>query len=334
MKPREGTGEPGASVPSSPPGRPAESESRVEKPSVYFDDTQTLCIRASAFGNSLHSLVAAKQGLRAQPWDDKTLGYFAEGNLHEASIIERLAPIVGQTTRQQEEVTLEFEFAGVRVKIVGHIDGYNETQKALVEVKALGDSTYKKFKSSGLGGLERYEWQTSIYAHALGVVNIIFACKNRNSGEIDYQILQPRYTLDDIATRARVIAERHDAQTRPGEKCSDFPCRYSHLHIPDAPGESLSDARLEQLCLDDYLLGTQIKKLQDRREEVRADVRSVIGDKQKVKAGEWSVVVTVQSRKKWDYKGLEARYGDALSDFVSSTESETLRITKKGADVE
>ena len=189
--------------------------------------------RASSLGSCIKSLIAGRLGYEPlDVWSDMQI--LKEGDLHEGDVVNRLREQGFIISRQQQE--LEYVLSGFGVRITGHIDGVSQYRRSenetdppcLLEIKSMGDSSFKDFKRRGWGTpglIQKYKWQTSFYMLMLNMP-MMFVCKNRNSGEIYTDLVKvPFYSLAEIVARITAIEIAARNNDIP-EKCewAMYPC--------------------------------------------------------------------------------------------------------------
>ncbi len=235
--------------------------------------------RASSLGSCLKSLIAGRLGYDGlDVYSDMQV--LKEGDLHEGDVVNRLREQGFIVSRQQEE--LEYVLSGFGVRITGHIDGVSQFRRAenetdppcLLEIKSMGDSSFKDFKRRGWGTpglIQKYKWQTSFYMHMLSMP-MMFVCKNRNSGEIYTDLVKvPFYSWAEIVARLTAVEIAARNNDLP-EKCewAMYPCPYNYLHEEEAEDIYIGDDDLSQLV-------ARYIELRDRRDELAKQCKDLLG---------------------------------------------------------
>lgn len=282
--------------------------------------------RASSLGGCLKGQIAAALGQKPIPHDDASLTRMGEGEIHERDVIARLTADGYTVTRQQEEVNLRpikewNHIYGSEVCVQGHLDGVinNGAMDSLMalgnpfihygskvlEVKSMSDAAWKDFQSKGwhadwpAGSLiDKYRWQLSVYMLATGLEGLLVT-KNRNSGQMtQHGIETPYYTLDQITERVAYI-EDHIARGELPDDCPhDWFCPHKYLCgtkpnmeeqgiSPDS--DELEDPIMEAAAAEFVLLGEQIKVLEARKSEMRAELESRLDGRKKAMVGRYRV---------------------------------------------
>lgn len=180
--------------------------------------------------------------------------------MHEGAVIERLRSDGWIISRQQEEVSKVL--SGFNVEIQGHNDGIIQwpgDSPLVLEIKTMGDSSYKDFKRRGWGQpglMQKYKWQVSFYMNAYAMP-LMFVVKNRNSGEITTDFVRvPFYSWADIVARiTRVELAARNSELPELCDWKMYPCPFNYLHeeedTPEIGGDELSELVAEYVDLRD-----------------------------------------------------------------------------------
>ena len=146
-----------------------------------MQENQLITFRMSGAGACIKQLVA--QGLRYDPLpeSEESLTLMAEASLHEALVFNQLKTLGWGVSDRQ----LEVKYEGLGYTLIGHIDGlaFNDKDVFLLEIKALGHSTFPKFKKEGLFAFSDYVAQVSAYQNCLPLP-VLMAVKSRDTGEL------------------------------------------------------------------------------------------------------------------------------------------------------
>ncbi len=165
---------------------------------------------------------------------------YAEGKLHEASIIDRLREMgyeIRDEAKQREMVVRVIPGVFIR----GHIDGWANgaafPDGAVVEAKSMSQDRFKAWVDKGWdGGFRSYAWQISTYMHGFGVGQALYAAKNRNSGAMDVRVIEGLPVPWEKIRRKIIEVEKWvvrgelppcDSDIPDGEK---FFCPFAYLH--------------------------------------------------------------------------------------------------------
>lgn len=305
------------------------------RPSVYLEGNRTV-FRASALGGCLRALVAARLGYDPLPFDEASELRMAEGNLHEAAILEHLRREGWTIVDEQEEVEL---VVGDRLVIRGHIDavGGRELKGAarVVEVKAMGDDPCKEFLANGFDTNRRYATQLSVYMAALDLPGL-FVVKNRNSGQIHIlEVDEPPIPIAQIKARvARVEAIARTGDFPDCDTTSLWGCPFRYLHDQkELPGltnptgtGSVDDIEVDALAAAYDRARTLSTQADTMKKLARDRLADVVRDRKKVKTGSWSVSCSLQERTTVDMAKLRAEVD--VSPYEVTSEVETVRVTE------
>lgn len=303
-----------------------------DRPSVYLEGNRTV-FRASALGGCLRALVAARLGYDPLPFDEASELRMAEGNLHEAAILEHLRQEGWIIVDEQEEVEL---VVGDRLVIRGHIDavGGQELKGAarVVEVKAMGDGPCKEFLANGFDTNRRYATQLSVYMAALDLP-ALFVVKNRNSGQI--HVLEVDAMPIPIAQiKARVARIEAIARTGDFPDCdttSLWGCPFRYLHdqkeLPGPTGTgAVDDTEVDALAAAYDRARTLATQADSMKKLARDRLADTVRDRKKVRTSCWSVSCSMQKRTTIDMAKLKAEVD--VSPYELTSEVETVRVTE------
>lgn len=141
----------------------------VSRPPIYEGEDGTVYYRASALGGCVNELVMFRRGEQSESKTTYIERVMEAGKEYEADIRVQVA--------QQADYVIESESESVQLEvdpghiIVGNTDGRMSWGLSTVgtEFKTLGEDTFKKFVRSGLETFPEYQWQLSIYMHAVGL---------------------------------------------------------------------------------------------------------------------------------------------------------------------
>lgn len=209
-----------------------------DRPAVYEEDGAWI-YRASSLGNCPKELTAIRCGFTPAPFPAHFDKIFADGHRGEDVIIAELERRGHVITRQQEEVNLEV-LPGVFIR--GHIDGVMDD-----------DIVFDAKTTSAKYGIskqlhEKYEFQLSVYAHALGLTErrLVVAEKEKESGDViassvDIRTPDTLIPLGVILARVAKIESfaRHYFETGDYPQCDEkqYPCGAFALHHGKAEDE-------------------------------------------------------------------------------------------------
>lgn len=251
---------------------------------------EVVVYRASGLGTCTRAFVAHANGHPPMPTPKWLLEVFAEGHAFEERIINMYVDKVhGEADGSQNELELELgTIAGRRVVIRGHIDGtvtLPDGSTWLLEVKKVRDSGWKKFEREGVGYNPNYQWQVSVYQHALDVVGTKFVGghvvdtggEERELTEVcEHTYTEAPRSLREIRARVReiegLIAKGFDAPEVPCTK-NTYPCPFLYLHDPEPEEETFE-------WPDDE----EVKILLDGRSEVSVKISALEKQVKQLKA--------------------------------------------------
>lgn len=293
--------------------------------------------RASMVGVHEHILVDARLGYDPQYPSDKAEGWFAEGNQVEKEVLDVLrAPMRSTVEREQEEVIVPIsKTVAIRGHIDAVIDGY------VTEIKGLGESTYKLFKSKGLDAFPRYATQLSIYMWGTQLPGRMIVrpragympdIRDRGIHQIEKGYLGTPVDVGQIKKKIMNI----EMKARRGERvptagCDMYPCPYSYLHDPDESWEQVDDAQLEFVAGRYIQLGADIKELEEQRKVLRDQIEAGIGGRDKVKSGLFSMQWVKQNKTTLDKEKLAGHLEQAgltIDEFNTTAEFRQLRVRR------
>ena len=301
-------------------------------------------IRISQAGQCPRRIQLQAWGVKgAPPWEGQERA-FAEGNLHEASILawacENLPGGPYKLSDEQREVVLTDGL------IVGHIDGIaaREDLRILLEAKCLAKRGFQELREKGVKeAFPQYYTQVQLYLAGTGLVVGYIVARNKETPktrlwDMHYELIEadPDFveaTIDNLRELQSKIDNQIDVDS-PYNPDADWQCRppwceYSHLCHPDwnkpvekaLPKEELAPA------IEEYQeLSEQIKELTEQRNELRDALLASAGE-HPIKAGRWLVEAQERRSERFDTKlarkELEPEF---LQQFLKISTYKTLRI--------
>jgi len=252
-----------------------------DRPAVYPEGDNWI-YRASALGSCPKELTAIRCGFTPAPFPDHFTKIFADGHRGEDVIVEELRRRGFEVTRQQEEINLEV-LPGVFIR--GHIDGVMDT---------VFDAKTTSAKYGIAPALEeKYYFQLSVYAHALGfdTAKLVVAEKEKESGDVvpssvDIRTLDTLVPLGAIKAKVAKIESyaRHFFETGDYPYCDEkqYPCGAFQLHganEDDADPYSGFAPILEDDSLDRYAqLYIEAQQAEATAKDQKANARKMILD--------------------------------------------------------
>lgn len=242
-----------------------------DRPTRYVerleDGSEQVVYRASGFGGCVREVAAHGQGYTPAGTPDWLQVKFDEGTELEDPILQALAKRIDVeklTGRAQEVVELDVgRVNGRRVIIRGHIDecawfvewddpfdGVNGDpidgrRLRVVDAKALGDSLWAKITGNGLDVFPMYQWQMSVYMHALGLAGaLVCGWKSLVDGELRVRdelwiakIDTPPFTIRDIKMRVAKLEAAVESGALGECDGSRYPCPFYFLHDAEGPAK-------------------------------------------------------------------------------------------------
>lgn len=335
-------------------------------PDIYIDPDGTIVYRASALGSCMKSLVATRMGIEGMDVYSSGAGkkisqIFDEGHLHEPDILTRIAKecqiniseiddvaaAYGEPA-QQYEVSLDLL---PNVKVRGHLDGvgygeelgrfftsHPDDTRAVVEAKALGESTYKIWLAQQLNGFYRYRVQLSVYMLATGYPGI-FGVKNRNNGQLDIQFYDtPPLSISDLRRRVLLIESAAAQDEFPACDHPSFPCKHHFLHDADeTPEVGDADDELLTVLAQDYDRAKLVEeKAKAKKEELRTKLINTLGEKGKWENESYTVRTGKSTRKNLDRDAVKRfieEHDSSIDNFQKSSEVQTVTVSRKDKPV-
>ncbi len=280
-------------------------------------------IRISQAGQCPRRIQLQAWGVKgAPPWEGQERA-FAEGNLHEQSILEWAAHNLPggpyDVHSQQKEVVLVDD--GEMPVVVGHIDAVatNRAESVLLEAKCLAARGFQELREKGVKEAHpQYYTQVQLYLASAGLNRAYLVARNKETPrnrmwDMHYEeiVRDPAFVVSEIMRLKELICkieEREDIEPpytpQDNWQCRPPWCEYSHLCHPDwnkpvekaLPKEELAPA------VEEYQkLSEQIKELTEQRNELRDALLASAGE-HPIKAGRWLVKVQERRSERFDIK--------------------------------
>lgn len=302
-------------------------------------------IRISQAGACPRRLQLQAWGVKgAPPWEGQERA-FAEGNLHEASILawacENLPGAPYELHNEQRRVELADGL------LVGHIDGIGlrkDGLQFLLEAKCLAKRGFQELREKGVKeAFPQYFTQVQLYLAGVGLEAGYLVARNKETPktrlwDMHYELIEadPVFVADTVGEliMIQVAIDRRIEFEPPYTPEDNWQCRppwceYSHLCHPDwnkpvekaLPKEELAPA------IEEYQeLSEQIKELTEQRNELRDALLASAGE-HPIKAGRWLVEAQERRSERFDTKlarkELEPEF---LQQFLKISTYKTLRI--------
>lgn len=187
-------------------------------------------------GGCTKALIAARIGYQPTSGGMDRMGVlFAEGDLHEETVVKRLEIEEYVVSDRQRELSCRID-TKAQITVQGHIDGIltgHPFGPYLLEIKSMGVKEYGQWLKTRWdtpGLIQKYKWQVSFYMNCLQMP-LFFVVKNRNNGQVDKStVTDPFYSLLQISERIEGI-EQAAAEGELPETCDwrQWPCPFSYL---------------------------------------------------------------------------------------------------------
>lgn len=302
-----------------------------EAPLVRVRDDGVIEYRASALGGCDMALLAARLGYDAVPLkaDSPMMKVFNRGERIEDEILDG-QPYIRE---RQQEIWLDVTN---KLKVIGHIDGYDSYDKCVVEVKSQSQDAWDAFeKDRWLSGLwPRYKWQVSSYMLAydapLKLIRVLVD-KDGNRQAIDPSYVdEPFYSMAEI--RSRILRVEAAAATGVlNAECSKmFPCPYFYLH-DELDRELVDDETIDVLAREYAAAGAEEKAAGGKKRAARTALREAIDkDRYKTSSGVRVTFYTANNPPQLDKEMLELflkKHDREVGEFMRTSQSERVKVT-------
>jgi hypothetical protein len=271
-----------------------------DRPSAFIAKDGALIVRASAITQCTRALIGVATGWDVKQPPQAMQQRYDDGHLHEADIINRTElKYTGKIVQVQvgcsimllpNRVIVQGTGDAVMEALVGFMD--NEVGQCLIEAKSMAKSAFADWKRNGWKSFPGYAWQISIYMIALGraygyshPLPAIIACKNKDSGEIDYlPVPVPPISLGVMRHRAielwkayqDVATNRQRIETMQCDK-STYPCPIYYVHDSagsQAPADTVDDPVLDKLIVDYVEARTLEANAANLKDQAAKDIRA------------------------------------------------------------
>ncbi len=261
----------------------------INRPPIYEMDG-TVYYRASALGGCINELVMFRRGEQSESKTTYIEQVMETGKEYEADIRVHVA--------QHEDMTVHSETWAVELEIepghrvVGNTDGslVKNDSRFGSEFKTLGEDAFKKFVRSGLETFPEYQWQLSVYMHALDMPWVYAAAPRMREKEeegwrfwveVDKTYILPLITEPPIPLsrirrkirRINTLAEMDFSDLPPCEKAKF--CSMVRFH--DLIGGNIEAEEAEKLGKGDelYDLLRRRQVLKDLEDDTAKDRKAV-----------------------------------------------------------
>jgi len=314
-----------------------------------------MALRVSSAGACPRRIELEAWGVEGLPLWEGSERAFAEGNMHEQSILEWACenlpngPYVLHS--QQKEVTI---FYHDKELLVGHIDGLatnNEGVTVLLEAKALAKRAFAEIREKGLREAHpQYFTQVQLYLYALGLEKGYLIARNKDTPKTrfwDHHIEEVVYDAEFVEAELKRLEElaikiEQGVEIEPpynpedNWQCRQPFCPYTNVCFPEyyekaiQPKDWEQNTNLESTVEEYETLGDEIKELQQRRDELKEIIMSQVKD-ETVVAGKYLVTVKERSSERIDTKlARQVLPAEMLQDLIKVTKSKVLEIKELG----
>jgi hypothetical protein len=303
---------------------------------IAYREGDNLIFRASSLGRDPRCFVAALREYEPLPAPQYLIDAAEAGN--------RFEPIVKDMMRDEgyeisgEQGVLEWTVDdGLIVR--GHLDA--ETcvfggEDRLLEVKSMSDRRFSSWLKHGFEKMPSYAWQLSAYMHVTGK-KATYAVINRDTNELHISDVD-ELLVPEVTMRRKILLVRYYYQKGEFPKCdsaSEYMCPYEYMcdRLPTMfeEIESGTEEMLIRLAQEYDQVRKLEQELKAKKGSIRADMLEALGDRERVKAGTWSIVKSVSSREKFNKQAARMELGDeVLSEFYEEYDVMQLRVKETG----
>jgi len=256
------------------------------------------------------------------PWEGSERAY-AEGNLHEQSILEWAAHNLPggpyDVHSQQKEVVLVDD--GEMPVVVGHIDAVatNRAESVLLEAKCLAARGFQELREKGVKEAHpQYYTQVQLYLASAGLNRAYLVARNKETPrnrmwDMHYEeiVRDPAFVVSEIMRLKELICkieEREDIEPpytpQDNWQCRPPWCPYTYHCHPNyrKTKEQVTD-RSDLVATVETLqeLNEEIRALEAFRDEVKAKLLEEVNGGP-VQAGRWLVQVLERRSERFDTK--------------------------------
>ena len=286
-------------------------------------DPDLSVIRASRAGSCPRQLYYQAWGTGGlPPWEGMERA-FAEGNLHEESILEWAVNNIpgGPWLLSGEQKELQIDGW-----LPGHIDGlaHNGNQTILLEAKCLARRAFQELRERGVRESHpQYYTQMQLYMFGLNEIPVAVSdayiiVRNKETPRtrlwdhhyerVPFDASFARKVIHNMEVLVDNIQDRNipDRSYHPDNDWNCRPpwCSYSLLCYPDWRKDKPEALPLDEAAsvVEEYMaLDDEIKSLSKQRDELKAQI-SALAEKGAFRAGGWQVSYTERRREAFDTK--------------------------------
>lgn len=313
------------------------------RPIVYFDDAVKKWIyRASSVGRPLRCLVSARQEYTAMD-APKYLQQYAEAGVRSEIIVKAMLRNQGYRISGEQD-TIEIP-VGETALIRGHMDATHcvdpEGVDRPLEVKSMGQRVWEDWWKDGFAGFQEYAAQFTTYLYAMSLrrgkeVEGLYALYNRgNPGQMETIVVRkPPMDFQTIYDKVMTVEGWGD-EGLPQCTGAKYACGFDYLcdrnEIQFTELESGTKETFDRLGGEYDDIEEALKELAVRKELLREEIKSAMGDRENVSIPGWSFTFkTPTPRKSLSVEKLRMKLGDELDGFFDSKEvAKTLTVRRK-----
>jgi len=333
-----------------------------ERPSAYYEPTDAggrrLVIRGHALGTCAWELIATLQGFEPQPWPERILRAFKEGEVAEPLILQRLVDIGWVLDDSWTQRTLELSCGTGRIVRL-HPDGAGcpatqPTTPHAIEAKALHNSTWQSFRRHGVRGIGHgYDWQFSAEMAAARMPLAVVALNKgetpdengkrpecADEGQLHFEFLNdPPHSRADILKRVRMIAEAADGDNvvqsgRPCDNPQQWPCRFYHLRPEPEKDQGYAVDPAEADEYERYCRAYDTaKRLENRAKTMKEGARDALlklaGNRDEMFTDLFELTVVGGENTKTDWAAMRAAGVDVEQYQTKEPKSKSVRVTRR-----
>jgi len=310
-----------------------------------------IALRVSSAGACPRRIELEAWGVEGLPLWEGSERAFAEGNMHEQSILEWACenlpngPYVLHS--QQKEVSI---FYHDKELLVGHIDGLatnNEGVTVLLEAKALAKRAFTEIREKGLREAHpQYFTQVQLYLHALGLEKGYLIVRNKDTPKTrfwDHHIEEVVYDAEFVEAELKRLEElaikiEQGVEIEPpynpedNWQCRQPYCPYTEKCFPEyyknsrQPKTAKVDMELSALVEQYVELGEEISEMQEIREGIKEQIMERVGS-DLVIAGEYVVYTKERITETIDTKKVrEVVPAEMLQGLMKVSRSQVLYV--------
>ncbi len=305
------------------------------RPARYVEADGTVVYRASSLMMCDRMFMAMAEGYGPQAHPEWFQRVLDEGTEMEPEIIEMFEDKHEVEVVDRQKV-LELEVMdGVIIR--GAPDG--ATPRGLFEAKKFRESTWGKFKRSGVESMPWYPMQTAFYMHAGEYEECDFVGGLFDGTKIidiyTHHLTMPPVPLKAIIRRIARLENMIEEGVGIDVKCSEpkmYPCPFFYLHDPDdmhqlpvkpAPDAAFKGGLIEIATIDKTLTGLnkQVKDLTERRAILKDGVKA------------WLELSGVEDDEAIEVEGMELKYHTSHVKGYVVEDKDRLTVTVKPVKV-